>query len=230
MPAWVLFEKLERHGLGENLCQVEHRRASCSSLLVRRMLAFTPTKLVETVAELARDWEYEAITIGYPGLVGPHGPRSEPGNLGPGWVGFDFAAAFGKPVKMMNDAAMQALGSYEGGRMLFLGLGTGLGSTLIAGNVIVPLELGRLLFDEESDVARAQQIIQDEGRSMIDVTGVKVFSATKAKERELLGELITDWIRNHPEHEIVDKIVTQSSDSEFHCLTITLFYKHNAKS
>jgi hypothetical protein len=79
------------------------------------------------------------------------------------------------------------------------------------------------------DVARAQQIIQDEGRSMIDVTGVKVFSATKAKERELLGELITDWIRNHPEHEIVDKIVTQSSDSEFHCLTITLFYKHNAK-
>src|SRR5215475_8885221 len=66
----------------------------------------------------------------------------------------------------------------------------------------------------------------DEGR-MIDVTGVKVFSATKAKERELLGELITDWIRSHPDHEIVDKIVTQSSDSEFHCLTITLFYKHN---
>jgi hypothetical protein len=80
------------------------------------------------------------------------------------------------------------------------------------------------------DVARVQQTIQDEGRSMIDVTGVKVFSATKAKERELLGELITDWIRNHPEHEIVDKIVTQSSDSEFHCLTITLFYKHGAKS
>jgi hypothetical protein len=81
-------------------------------------------------------------------------------------------------------------------------------------------------------VARAQQAVtnQDEGRSMIDVTGVKVFSATKAKERELLGELITDWIRSHPEHEIVDKIVTQSSDSEFHCLTITLFYKHNAKS
>lgn len=79
-------------------------------------------------------------------------------------------------------------------------------------------------------MARAQQMThQDEGRSMIDVTGVKVFSATKAKERELLGELITDWIRSHPEHEIVDKIVTQSSDSEFHCLTITLFYKHNAK-
>ena len=75
-------------------------------------------------------------------------------------------------------------------------------------------------------MARVQQQIStaEEGR-MIDVTGVKVFSATKAKERELLGELITDWIRSHPDHEIVDKIVTQSSDSEFHCLTITLFYK-----
>jgi GMP synthase PP-ATPase subunit len=84
---------------------------------------------------------------------------------------------------------------------------------------------------EESAVARLQQASQDEGKDrMIDVTGVKVFSATKAKERELLGELITDWIRSHPDHEIVDKIVTQSSDSEFHCLTITLFYKHNKPS
>lgn len=80
-------------------------------------------------------------------------------------------------------------------------------------------------------MARMQASTQDEGRiGMIDVTGVKVFSATKAKERELLGELITDWIRSHPEHEIVDKIVTQSSDSEFHCLTITLFYKHAGKA
>jgi len=74
-------------------------------------------------------------------------------------------------------------------------------------------------------VARATT--QDDGK-VLDVTGVKVFSATKAKERELLGENITEWIRNHPENEIVDKIVTQSSDSEFHCLTITLFYKHKA--
>jgi hypothetical protein len=110
---------------------------------------FTPARLVETVRALAHDWEYEAVSIGLPALVGPQGPRSEPGNLGPGWVGFDFAAAFGKPVKMVNDAAMQALGSYEGGRMLFLGLGTGLGSTLITGHVIVPLELGRLMFDGE---------------------------------------------------------------------------------
>jgi polyphosphate glucokinase len=107
---------------------------------------FTPTRLVEEVRALTRDWEYEAISIGYPGLVGDHGPRSEPGNLGAGWVGFNFAAAFERPVRVVNDAAMQALGSYDGGRMLFLGLGTGLGSALIAEKVIVPLELGRIAY------------------------------------------------------------------------------------
>lgn len=108
--------------------------------------AMTPQEMVATVKALAADWSYEAISVGYPGQVGDHGPRSEPGNLGPGWVGFDYHAAFGKPVRMVNDAAMQALGSYDGGRMLFLGLGTGLGSTLIAENVIVPLELGQLRY------------------------------------------------------------------------------------
>ena len=88
----------------------------------------TPTRMIEAVRRLAKDWEYRAVSIGYPGQVGSHGPRSEPGNLGPGWVGFNFAAAFEMPVRIVNDAAMQALGSYEGGRMLFLGLGTGLGS------------------------------------------------------------------------------------------------------
>jgi polyphosphate glucokinase len=117
--------------------QTERRRAPSG-------LTFTPQKMVEVVTKLADGWEYEAISIGYPGPVGDHGPRSEPGNLGPGWVGFNFAAAFDKPVRMLNDAAMQALGSYEGGRMLFLGLGTGLGSALIAQSVIVPLELGGL--------------------------------------------------------------------------------------
>ena len=104
----------------------------------------TPTQMVAAVHELTEGWTYEAISIGYPGLVGAHGPHSEPGNLGPGWVGFNFAAAFDRPVRIINDAAMQALGNYEAGRMLFLGLGTGLGSALIADRVIVPLELGRL--------------------------------------------------------------------------------------
>jgi predicted NBD/HSP70 family sugar kinase len=107
----------------------------------------TPRRMVDGVRELSAGWKYEAVSIGFPGLVGNHGPQSEPGNLGTGWVGFDFAAAFEKPIRIMNDAAMQALGSYEGGRMLFLGLGTGVGSAVIADFVIVPLELGHLPFE-----------------------------------------------------------------------------------
>lgn len=108
----------------------------------------TAEKMVAQVLEETRDWEYEAVSIGYPGVVGDSGPRLEPKSLGPCWVGFDFAAAFGKPVKMVNDAAMQALGSYEGGRMLFLGLGTNLGSSLISERVIFPLELGALPYKD----------------------------------------------------------------------------------
>lgn len=108
----------------------------------------TPSRMVEEIQDLAGDWQFDAISIGYPGLVGAHGPRCEPGNLAHGWVGFDFAAAFGCPVRIINDAAMQALGSYDGGRMLFLGLGTGLGSALISEHVLVPLELGRLQWQD----------------------------------------------------------------------------------
>jgi polyphosphate glucokinase len=104
----------------------------------------SPAQMVEKVRSTTRDWRYTAVSIGIPGRVGPTGPVSEPGNLGPGWVGFDFAAAFECPVRIINDAAMQALGSYDGGRMLFLGLGTGLGSVLIIDHTVVPLELGEL--------------------------------------------------------------------------------------
>jgi polyphosphate glucokinase len=108
----------------------------------------TPGRMVEEVKRLVRGWSYDAISIGYPGLVGEQGPRSEPGNLSSGWVGFDYASGFGCPVRIVNDAAMQALGSYDGGRMLFLGLGTGLGSTLIANNVVVTMELGQLVHND----------------------------------------------------------------------------------
>lgn len=110
----------------------------------------TPPVMVAAVLENTADWTFEAISIGYPGLVGASGPRSEPLNLGEGWVGFDFAAAFGLPVKIINDACMQALGSYDGGRMLFLGFGTGLGSAMITDNVVIPLELGQLRYGEET--------------------------------------------------------------------------------
>lgn len=109
----------------------------------------TPGDMVERVRQLAKGHRYDAVSIGYPGLVGAKGPVAEPGNLGSGWVGFNFAAAFDCPVRIMNDAAMQALGSYDGGRMLFLGLGTGLGSVLIANCTIVGLELGELRYEED---------------------------------------------------------------------------------
>jgi polyphosphate glucokinase len=104
----------------------------------------TPAQMVPAVREATADWQYDAVSIGYPGPVVHGRILLEPVNLGKGWLGFDFEQAFGKPVKLANDAAMQALGSYEGGHMLFLGLGTGLGTTLIIENVIAPLELGHL--------------------------------------------------------------------------------------
>jgi len=104
----------------------------------------TAAAMVAGVKELARDWQYQAVSIGYPGPVLMNRPISEPHNLGKGWVGFDYPGAFGCPVKIMNDAAMQALGSYNGGKMLFLGLGTGLGTALIVEGIVQPMELGHL--------------------------------------------------------------------------------------
>ena len=101
-------------------------------------------KMVAGVKQLAGDWKYEAVSIGYPGPVLHNRPLAEPHNLASGWVGFDFRAAFGCPVKVINDAAMQALGSYKSGKMLFLGLGTGLGSTMVVDGIVEPMELGHL--------------------------------------------------------------------------------------
>jgi polyphosphate glucokinase len=104
----------------------------------------TPAQFVRTVRELARGWRYEAISLGFPGVVLHGRPVAEPHNLGRGWVGFQYSRAFGCPVRIVNDATMQAIGSYEGGRMLFLGLGTGLGSTLIIDGVVESTELAHL--------------------------------------------------------------------------------------
>lgn len=104
----------------------------------------TPRYMVEVIREVTSDWPYDVVSMGYPGPVIDGKPHIEPKNLGAGWVGFDFAKALGKPVKLINDAAMQALGSYEGGRMLFLSLGTGLGSALIVDGALAPLELAHL--------------------------------------------------------------------------------------
>jgi len=110
----------------------------------RSGLELTAEQMVVAVVKAAKGWKYDAVSIGYPGPISRGMVLAEPKHLGAGWVGFDFEKAFRCPVKLINDAAMQALGSYEGGRMLFLGLGTGLGSALIADHVIMPMELAHL--------------------------------------------------------------------------------------
>jgi polyphosphate glucokinase len=109
----------------------------------------TPEAMVVEVRQAIADWSYDRIAIGYPGVIANGRIVQDPKNLGPGWVGFDFAAAFGVPVRLLNDAAMQAYGSYTGGRLLFLGLGTGLGSAMVIDGVIAPMELAHLPYRKE---------------------------------------------------------------------------------
>jgi polyphosphate glucokinase len=107
-----------------------------------------PERMISGIKELAKDWKYDVVSIGYCGVVTSGRIAAEPRNLGPGWRDFDFQAAFESPVKIINDAAMQALGSYEGGLLLFLGMGTGLGSALVAEGAVVPMELGHLAYKQ----------------------------------------------------------------------------------
>jgi polyphosphate glucokinase len=107
-------------------------------------------QMVQQVQRLVNDWEYDVVSIGYPGPVLHGRPLREPYNLGAGWIGFNFRKAFGCPVRIINDAAMQALGGYKGGRMLFLGLGTGLGSAMIVDGLLEPMELGHLPYKKET--------------------------------------------------------------------------------
>lgn len=110
----------------------------------------TPTLMMAGIARATKGWRFTAVSIGYPGVVSNGKIVREPHNLAPGWIGFDFRGAFNRPVRIVNDAAMQALGGYAGGKMLFLGLGTGLGSALVIDGVIAPLELGHLRYGKSS--------------------------------------------------------------------------------
>lgn len=129
----------------------------------------TPQRMVTGIKELTSDWDYDVISIGFPGPVRNNRPLREPVNLGQGhWVDFDYQQAFGCPVKMLNDAALQALGSYEGGKMLFLGLGTGLGTTLIDEDHIIAMELGHLPYKK--------------GQSFEDYLGIQGLKKTGRKK------------------------------------------------
>lgn len=120
----------------------EHRKFASGKNL-------TPEKMLEEIKGLVSDWEWECVALGLPCRVNSGRAVEDPQNLGPGWVGFNFASGFGQPVRIMNDAALQALGSYDGGRMLFLGLGTAVGSAYIAHQLILSLDLGRLICGKE---------------------------------------------------------------------------------
>ncbi len=132
-------------------------------------------KMVAKVKQLTIDWNYDVVAIGYPGPLLHQRVAAEPHNLGKGWTGFDFGAAFRRPVKLINDAAMQALGGYRGGRMLFLGFGTGLGSALIVDGIVEPMELGHLPYKkscyEDYVGARARKRMGNKrwARHVIDV-------------------------------------------------------------
>ena len=144
----------------------------------------TPRRMVARVRELAADMKYDVVSIGYPGVV-VHGKIvTEPHNLGRGWVGFDFRKAFGRPTQVMNDAAMQAIGSYEGGRMLFLGLGTGLGSALVVDGTVAPMELAHLPYKRGRSY---EDYVGDRGRRRL---GAKKWRRTVADVVEQLSKAL----------------------------------------
>ena len=144
----------------------------------------TPRQMVAGIRKLTGDWLYDAVSIGYPGVV-VHGKIvTEPYNLGRGWVGFDFRKAFGRPTLLMNDAAMQAIGSYVGGRMLFLGLGTGLGSALIVDGTVAPMELAHLPYKGGRSY---EDYVGDRGRRRL---GPKKWRRTVAAVVEQLSKAV----------------------------------------
>lgn len=149
----------------------------------------TPRAMVAAVKKLTADWPYDVVSIGYPGYVVRGKPIAEPKNLGRGWVGFDFQEAFGRPVRLINDAALQALGSYSGGHMLFLGLGTGLGSAAIVAGVLEPMELAHLPYK------KGKSYEDYLGRRGLKRLGKKHWRrAVKDVVQRLAGALQTDYV------------------------------------
>ena len=149
----------------------------------------TPEMLVRRIRDKTADWAYDVVSLGYPGSVAGGAPSGEPGNLAPGWVGYDFAAAFERPVRVVNDAVLQALGAYRSGRMLFIGLGTGIGSALVSERVVVPLELGSLPH------RRGGTLSQHLGRAARKERGHEAWQADVLETTPLLREaLAADYV------------------------------------
>jgi polyphosphate glucokinase len=149
----------------------------------------TAKKMVKEVRDATKDWNYSVVSIGYPAPVVHGHPLSEPHNLGSGWVGFDFRKAFGRPVKIVNDAAMQALGIYRGGRMLFLGLGTGLGSAMIVDGILEPMEVAHLPYKK--------------GRTFEDYVGIRGLKRLGKKKWRRYVARIAEQLKNALEADYV---------------------------
>ena len=167
--------------------------------------SMTPREMVKAVHDVAATWHFDRISIGYPGPVRDGKPASEPWNLGRGWVRFDFERAFGKPVRIVNDAAMQALGSYAGRKMLFLGLGTGLGSAMIREGVLIPMELAHLpyrhgrSYEEYLGNAGLQRLGKRDWRKHVERV-VDLFIAAFEVDYVMLGGGNARLLRTLPPH------------------------------
>jgi polyphosphate glucokinase len=165
----------------------------------------TPSAMVEGVKAAAADWDHDVISIGFPGPVSRGEIAAEPRNLGTGWMGFDFAAELGRPVRVINDAAMQALGSYDGGRMLFLGLGTGLGTTLVREGTVIPLEAAHLpyrrgrSFEEYVGAAGLERLGRKKWRRHVAEV-VSLLSAALLAEYVVLGGGNVRLLKELPEN------------------------------
>ena len=152
----------------------------------------TPKQMVAGVRKLAGDWKYNAVSVAYPGVVIGNRPFAEPYNLGKGWAGFDFGSAFRRPVKVINDAAMQALGSYKHGKMLFLGLGTGLGTAMVVNGVVQPMELGHLpyrkrTFEDYVGVAGRKRLGQKKWEQAVKDVTARLIAALEPEDVVLGG-------------------------------------------
>jgi polyphosphate glucokinase len=177
--------------------QKEHRQfVSGPSMTARQM--------VSGVRKAAKGWSYDAVSLGYPGPVLHGHPVAEPHNLGGGWVGFDFEKAFGNPVRVINDAAMQALGSYQGGKMLFLGLGTGLGSALVLDGVVEPMELAHLpyrkgAFEDYIGLRGLEKYGRRKWRRYVEDVVARLFAALEPEDVVLGGGNVRE-LKKMPPH------------------------------
>jgi polyphosphate glucokinase len=163
----------------------------------------TARQMVAGVKKVAKDWRYGAVSIGYPGVVINNRPLTEPWNLGPGWRGYDFEREFKCPVKVVNDAAMQALGSYKSGKMLFLGLGTGLGSAMVVDGMVEPMELGHLpyrkrTFEDYVGVAGRKRLGQKKWEQAVRDVIARLVAALEPEDVVLGGGNVNNLKRLPP--------------------------------